>query len=112
MPVFGAEGGVVDLEFLKASNRGLKHQRTEREVVRRHTVDEKTDRFLAIARSVDRQCSCPSYRRCGEPSLRRCDRSRYEEPEIREAPAVERNIIQRVCRHDVSDSGGGAIDRR
>ena len=96
--VLRAERRVVDLEFLDARDRRRKADRSERQVVRRHAVDDVGDRFFAVAGRVERERAGAANRRRRKTGLRRRHRPGHERPEIDEVPAVERHLLDGLLR--------------
>ena len=110
--VLGAERRVVDLELLDAGDRRRKTDRTERQVVRRHAVDDVADGFLAIAGGIEGQRAGAANRRRRKAGLRGRHRSRHEQTEIDEVAAVERNLLHGLRRHDMADDARRQVEER
>ena len=110
--VFRVERRVVDLEFLDAGDRRRKTDRTERQVVRRHAVDDVADGFLAIACGIEGQRAGPANRRRRKAGLRGRHRSRHERTEVDEVAAVERNLMNGLRRHHMAHRTRRQVEKR
>ena len=112
MAVLGAERGVVDLELLDACNRRLEHQRAERQIVGGHPVDQESDGLLTVTARVEGERSSPAKRRRRKSGLRGRHRSRDQQREIDEVPAVQWNRLHSRRRDDMTYDRGRTIDER
>src|SRR4030095_11744341 len=95
-PVLSAEGRVVGLDLRHCIDRRLERDLVLHHVVQVDTVDLKVDRVLTIAGRVNCERTLPP-KRCGQETvLRRSDRAGYEQAEVNEVTAVERDFLYRA----------------
>ncbi len=93
--VLSAESRVINLELLHGIDRRLKRDLVLDHIVEVDAVNHEVDRVFTTARGIEREGSLAAKRRSQESVLRWGDRTRNEQTQVNEVPAVERNFLYR-----------------